>query len=62
MIYGLYVFVIMYSLGAILLLAITEAAEEDNPNADLNLALLWPYIAVRVILERIVNGPYKDDE
>jgi hypothetical protein len=62
MIYGLYVFAIMYSLGAILLLAITEAAEEDNPNADLNLALLWPYIAVRVILERIVNGPYKDDE
>ena len=62
MIYGLYVFAIMYSLVAILLLAITEAAEEDNPNADLNLALLWPYIAVRVILERIVNGPYKDDE
>ena len=62
MIYGLYVFAIMYSLGAMLLLAITEATEEDNPNADLKLALFWPYVAVRVILERIVNGPYKDDE
>ena len=62
MIYGLYVFVIMYSLGAMLLLVITEATEEDNPNADFKLALFWPYIAVRVILERIVNGPYKDDE
>ena len=62
MIYGLYVFVIMYSLGAMLLLTITEATDEDNPNADFKLALFWPYIAVRVILERIVNGPYKDDE
>jgi len=62
MIYGLYVFVIMYSLGALLLLAITESTEEDNPNADFKLALFWPYIAVIVILERIVNGSYKDDE
>ena len=62
MIYGLYVFVIMYSLGAMLLLTITESTEEDNPNADLKLALFWPYIAVMVTLERIVNGSYKDDE
>ena len=62
MIYGLYAFTIMYSLGALLLLAITESTDEDNPNADLKLSLFWPYIAIIVILGWIVNGPHKDDE
>lgn len=62
MIYGLYVFVIMYALGAILWMTITEAVDDENPNADLKLGLFWPWVAVRIIFDRIINGPYKDDD
>ena len=57
MIYGLWTFTIMYSLGFILLQAITAPADDGDPNADIKLALLWPYVAVRVIIERILYGP-----
>ena len=62
MMYGLWVFCIMYALGFALLQTITEAAEDGDPNADLKLALLWPYIAVMVIIERILYGPITGDD
>lgn len=43
----------MYMLAAILLLYITEAADEDNPNAPLKLAMLWPIITVLTMLEHL---------
>ena len=43
----------MYMLASILLLYITEAADEDNPNAPLKLAILWPIITILTMLEHL---------
>lgn len=62
MTYGIWIFCIMYALGFALLQTITESAEDGDPNADLKLALFWPYIAVRVIIERIMYGDIRGDD
>jgi hypothetical protein len=43
----------MYMLAAILLLYITEASDEDNPNAPLKLAVMWPIITILTMLEHL---------
>ena len=43
----------MYMLASILLLYITEASDEDNPNAPLKLAILWPIITILTMLEHL---------
>jgi len=45
----------MYLLGAIFVLGITEAADEDNPNAPIRLALTWPVVSVLMMLEMLVE-------
>ena len=60
-IYGL---LVMYGLGAILLLYITDAADADRPNAHIWLALTWPFITVITVLEDLVlrsRGDYDDE-
>jgi len=60
-IYGM---LVMYGLGAILLLYITDAAEEDRPNAHIWLALTWPFITVLTVIEDLVlgaRGDYDDE-
>lgn len=54
---AIWVFTIMYCLGATLYLTILEASDEEgDPNAALRMAFLWPYVAVRVALDRIIYG------
>lgn len=51
--------VIMYLLGMILVLGITEATDEDNPNAPLKLAVFWPLVAVSIAFHMVmasING------
>ena len=60
-IYGM---LVMYGLGAILLLYITDAADEDRPNAHIWLALTWPFITVVTVIEDLVlgqRGDYDDE-
>ena len=60
---AVWTFTVMYCLGATLYLTILESVDEDDdPNAALRMALLWPYVAVRVTLDRIFNGPIDEDE
>jgi hypothetical protein len=54
----------MYGLGAILLLYITDAADQERPNAHIWLALTWPFITVLTVLEDLVlrsRGDYDDE-
>lgn len=47
----------LYLLGVAMYLVVLEATDEENaPNAALIAALVWPYIALRVIIERIIYG------
>lgn len=59
---GLWPVLVLYLLGVALYLTILEATEESNPHAVMFTAFLWPYIAVRVILDRAINGDYDDDQ
>ena len=45
----------MYMLGAIFVLGITEAADEDNAFAPARLALTWPIVSVLMMLEMLVE-------
>jgi len=47
--------VVMYFLGVILLLGVTESIDEDSPHASKRFALTWPLISVLVILEMLVE-------
>lgn len=47
---------VMYFLGAILLLYITDAADSDRPNAHIWLALTWPVITLVTVFEDLVLG------
>tara|TARA_B110000977_G_scaffold65652_1_gene89434 strand:- start:59 stop:256 length:198 start_codon:yes stop_codon:yes gene_type:complete len=62
MIPAIWTFAIMYSLGALLYLTILEATEETDPHSDVKLALLWPYVAVRVLIERLIYGSMDDED
>jgi hypothetical protein len=54
---GYYLAGALYLLGAAMYLVVLEATDEENaPNAALIAALVWPYIALRVIIERIIYG------
>ena len=54
---GYYLAGALYLLGAAMYLVVLEATDEENaPNAALIAALVWPYIALRVIVERIIYG------
>tara|TARA_R110001606_G_scaffold388827_1_gene554455 strand:- start:143 stop:331 length:189 start_codon:yes stop_codon:yes gene_type:complete len=46
---------IMYLLGVIMYLTVLEAEEEDVHGPFL-VSLMWPYIAVRVVLDKIMYG------
>ena len=63
-IHFIYGMLVMYGLGAILLLYITDAADEDRPNAHIWLALTWPVITVVTVIEDLVlgaRGDYDDE-
>lgn len=45
----------MYLLGAIFVLGITEAIDEENPHAPIRLALTWPIVSVLMMLEMLVE-------
>jgi hypothetical protein len=45
----------MYMLGAIFVLGITEAADEDHVFAPVRLALTWPIVSVLMMLEMLVE-------
>lgn len=54
---GYYLAGALYLLGAAMYLVVLEATDEESaPNAALIAALVWPYIALRVIIERIIYG------
>jgi len=53
---------ILYLLGAAMYLAILEEIDDETPRfAVLTTALLWPYIAVRVILSEIFGSGETDE-
>ena len=47
--------VVMYFLGVVFVLGVTESIDEDNPNAAGKVALTWPFIAVLMIFEMIAE-------
>lgn len=46
--------VLMYLLGSALMLAITDSADPERPNAHIWLAATWPFIAVISIYEMLM--------
>jgi len=55
--------VLMYLLGSALMLAITDSADPDRPNAHIWLAATWPFVAVLSIYEMLMyNIRGGDDE
>jgi hypothetical protein len=62
MIPAVWTFAIMYSLGALFYLSILESTDEADPNTDVRLALLWPYVAVRVLIDRLLYGSEDDTQ
>jgi hypothetical protein len=63
MVWGLWLALALYLLGVVMYLTILEATDEEaDPNAVLYTAFLWPYVAVRVTLDRSLNGDYDDDD
>jgi|TARA_R110000744_G_C19318244_1_gene557341 hypothetical protein len=59
--YAVWVGIIMYALGAGLYLNILDSTDEES-NAPVRVSLLWPYIAIRVIIERILFGNEGDSQ
>lgn len=54
---GLWPALVLYFLGVAMYLTILEATdEESSPNAVLYTAFIWPYIAIRVVIDRIRYG------
>lgn len=54
---------IMYLLGAAFFLDTFEASDiETEDDASIKLALIWPYVAVMVILHRIMGSKEGDEE
>ena len=49
----------MYALGAILLMNILDSVHREDRNAPIRLALMWPYVAIRIIIDRIIYGDDK---
>lgn len=45
----------MYMLGAIFVLGITEATDQDHAFAPVRLALTWPIVSVLMMLEMLVE-------
>ena len=63
MMMGLWPALVLYLLGVAMYLTILEATdEENNPNAVLYTAFVWPYVAVRVMIDRVRYGDGDDDE
>ena len=53
----LWLVLVIYLLGVSMYVTILEATDEEhNPNAALFTAFFWPYVAVRVIIDRIIHG------
>jgi len=46
---------VMYLLAMPLLMFLTEAADEEDANAPLRLALLWPIAAVEVVFRLLLG-------
>lgn len=57
-IYGI---LVMYGMGAILLLYLVDTADPDKPNSHIWFALTWPVIAVLAVIEDLVLGSRGDD-
>lgn len=62
---GLWPTLILYLLGVSMYLTILESVEDEdgeeaNPNVVLVTAFIWPYIAVRVLIDRIRYGDGQD--
>ena len=63
MMMGLWPALVLYLLGVAMYLTILEATDEEaNPNAVLYTAFVWPYVAVRVLIDRVRYGDGDDDE
>lgn len=63
MVWGFWLALVLYLLGVSMYLTILEATDEEaNPNAVLYTAFIWPYVAVRVIIDRVRYGDGDDDE
>ncbi len=63
MVWGFWLALVLYLLGVAMYLTILEATDEEaNPNAVLYTAFIWPYVAVRVLIDRIRYGDYDDDD
>ena len=57
--YAIWVAVIMSALGALLLMNILDSVHREDRNAPIRLALMWPYVAIRIIIDRIIYGDDK---
>lgn len=62
---GLWPTLILYLLGVSMYLTILESVEDEdgeeaNPNVVLVTSFIWPYIAVRVLIDRIRYGDGQD--
>lgn len=58
---GFWLALVLYLLGVGMYLTILEATEredgeEPDPNAVLYTAFIWPYVAVRVVIDRVRYG------
>ena len=54
--------VLMYLLGSALMLAITDSADPDRPNAHIWLAATWPFVAMLSIYEMLMYNIRGDDD
>ena len=64
---GFWLALVLYLLGVAMYLTILEATEredgqEPDPNAVLYTAFIWPYVAVRVVIDRVRYGDDSDDD
>lgn len=54
--------VVMYLLGCMLMMNLTESSDPERPNAHLWLAATWPFVAVISIYEHIMYSIRGDDD
>jgi hypothetical protein len=47
---------LMYAIAIPLLTHVSEPMQEEDTNAPLRFAMLWPYVAVMVIFELLIYG------
>jgi hypothetical protein len=53
---------IMYFLGIILHMDMLDSTDEEDPNAPIRFALMWPYVALLVIFYKVFGLDDGEDE